>query len=592
MRPIARLVVLAAALALPAKAQQLFRSVPGPAANALFGKACITVPDQNGDGIKDLLVGAPGFNSGRGAIYCISGAYLAFGTGTQTLWSVQPTANPGDRFGFALANVGDVTGDGVVDFLVGQPGYDTTTQDVGAIRLINGSSHAVVSLIYGITAGGALGSAMAACGDPYLSDGKSEVAVGAPGALAASSIVYVVAGNHLVSNGSVSSTALTDMSTTPSTGLGTSIVSGFDLDGDGLQELAVGEPGWDGPGATDAGRCRVCSVAGVQITQQLLYPSTIPGEHLGQSLDGAHDYDGDGVVDLVIGAPNSPGANNTQPGRIVVISGAKLVAQTPPYELYSIAGGPGSIVPASYHFGAAVCASGDLNNDGVGDILVGSPDFFSTGNPGKGAVSIYSGATGVRIAGLIGANNDRIGDALAGALADFDGDGFDEFVVAGSLSDAGGTDSGVVDAYKLFPTFPSSYCTGKLNSLGCTPTISVSGNASASSSTPFLVGASNVINQKSGLLFYSHGPTSALFQGGFKCVHDPIVRTLVQGSGGSASGSDCTGTYSFDFNAWIQSGGDSTLVAGAEVFGQYWSRDPLSPSTTSLSNAVRFLINP
>jgi hypothetical protein len=79
MRPIARLVVLAAALALPAPAQQLVRSVPGPAANDLFGKACITIADQNGDGFKDLLAGAPGFNSQRGAIYCLSGAYLASG---------------------------------------------------------------------------------------------------------------------------------------------------------------------------------------------------------------------------------------------------------------------------------------------------------------------------------------------------------------------------------------------------------------------------------------------------------------------------------------------------------------------------------
>jgi hypothetical protein len=73
---------------------------------------------------------------------------------------------------------------------------------------------------------------------------------------------------------------------------------------------------------------------------------------------------------------------------------------------------------------------------------------------------------------------------------------------------------------------------------------------------------------------------------------DPVVRTLVQSSGGATSGNDCSGTFSFDFNARIQSGIDPSLVTGREVFAQYWSRDPASPSTTSLSNALRFVINP
>jgi hypothetical protein len=71
-----------------------------------------------------------------------------------------------------------------------------------------------------------------------------------------------------------------------------------------------------------------------------------------------------------------------------------------------------------------------------------------------------------------------------------------------------------------------------------------------------------------------------------------VRRTGVLASGGSTSGSDCTGTYSFDFNALIQSGFDPSLVAGAEIYAQYWSRDPSSASHTSLSNALRFLINP
>jgi hypothetical protein len=83
-----------------------------------------------------------------------------------------------------------------------------------------------------------------------------------------------------------------------------------------------------------------------------------------------------------------------------------------------------------------------------------------------------------------------------------------------------------------------------------------------------------------------------LFQGGTKCVGSPTLRTQTQPSGGSANGADCTGVFSFDFNALIASGADASLVAGSAVHAQYWSRDPASPSTTSLSNALRFVINP
>jgi hypothetical protein len=101
-----------------------------------------------------------------------------------------------------------------------------------------------------------------------------------------------------------------------------------------------------------------------------------------------------------------------------------------------------------------------------------------------------------------------------------------------------------------------------------------------------------MLNQKTGFLTYSHQPASTPFQGGTLCIQAPILRTPGQNSGGSTSGNDCTGAYSFDMNAWIQSGVDPSLVVGADVFTQYRSRDPQSTSSSSLSNAVRFVVNP
>jgi hypothetical protein len=68
-------------------------------------------------------------------------------------------------------------------------------------------------------------------------------------------------------------------------------------------------------------------------------------------------------------------------------------------------------------------------------------------------------------------SKDNLGNALV-ALNDIDGDGFRDLACAGALSDNPTTDCGTLKGVRLFPTFPSTYCTAKLNSLGCTPSIS------------------------------------------------------------------------------------------------------------------------
>lgn len=140
---------------------------------------------------------------------------------------------------------------------------------------------------------------------------------------------------------------------------------------------------------------------------------------------------------------------------------------------------------------------------------------------------------------------------------------------------------------------PSTYCTAKINSLFCLPAIGSSGTPSASAGSGFNVTASNILNNKSGLLFYGlNGQIATAFQGGYLCVKSPTVRTAVQSSGGSVSGSDCTGTFTYDFNARIASGADTSLVQGAVVEGQFWSRDPADPFTTNMTNALHFTICP
>lgn len=138
---------------------------------------------------------------------------------------------------------------------------------------------------------------------------------------------------------------------------------------------------------------------------------------------------------------------------------------------------------------------------------------------------------------------------------------------------------------------PWIYCHAKTNSSGCTPGLSFAGAPSASSAAPFWINASNLRNNKAGLLFYGLRANSVAFQGGTLCIGAPLQRTPVQLSGGNPlPADDCSGVLAFDFNARIQSGLDPQLVVGAEIDAQHWSRDPAAPSTTGLTDAIHFRI--
>lgn len=136
------------------------------------------------------------------------------------------------------------------------------------------------------------------------------------------------------------------------------------------------------------------------------------------------------------------------------------------------------------------------------------------------------------------------------------------------------------------------YCTAKTNSQGCVPSIGATGTASATAAAPFTITCGNELNNKLGLLFYGHAQQAAAYQGGWLCVASPVQRTPVADSLGNPGADDCSGVYTFDFNARIQSGVDAQLSLGAQIFAQYWSRDPASSFTTNRSDAISFTIAP
>ncbi len=267
----------------------------------------------------------------------------------------------------------------------------------------------------------------------------------------------------------------------------------------------------------------------------------------------AGDFDGDSDVDLAVGWKYGL--------RVLVNQGNG-----------TFVGGPTQTLS---HYNKAL-AAGDFNQDGNLDLVA---TFATTGDvkflAGDGSGSFAA-------AKAYPAGNQ----VYALTCGDWNGDGILDAATANSDASEARIWSSNCGSY--------TYCTAKTNSQGCLPVIAFTGTPSASSSAPFLITAAQLLNQVNGLLFYGYHTASTPFLGGTLCVAPPLHRTTVQNSGGSAVGIDCSGAYAFDFNAQIQSAIDLQLVVGAQVFAQYWSRDPgfSNPNNVELTDALVFQIEP
>ncbi|HUR28695.1 MAG TPA: CHRD domain-containing protein [Planctomycetota bacterium] len=147
-------------------------------------------------------------------------------------------------------------------------------------------------------------------------------------------------------------------------------------------------------------------------------------------------------------------------------------------------------------------------------------------------------------------------------------------------------------------TNPNTYCTPKVNSLGCTPVISANGTPSATSGSGFVVSATNVINNKPGLLIYANtGGAAVPFSGGTLCINTPIRRSIPLNSTGNPPPNDCSGLYTIDMNAFAVGalGGIPAAyltASGTVVCCQFWGRDNgfTPPDNATLTDALQYQI--
>jgi hypothetical protein len=160
-------------------------------------------------------------------------------------------------------------------------------------------------------------------------------------------------------------------------------------------------------------------------------------------------------------------------------------------------------------------------------------------------------------------------------------------------SDTYGVNFGEAHFFRGNCVTPVTYCTSQTSSNGCLPQIAAAGTASASSSSGFVISASQVRSQQNGMLFYgTNGRATTAWLGGTLCVQPPLRRTPVINSGGNFGAPDCSGLLARDFNTWISTAGDPSLFVGQLVCAQFYSRDPGAASNLNLSDAVEFYLEP
>lgn len=322
-------------------------------------------------------------------------------------------------FGWAVADLDDIDGDGVRDAIIGAPLFGGSPRRVGKVSVYSGRTGALLHTFTGIARDWQLGYAVADAGD-VNADTVPDIIAGGPVDGAGRAQVFSGAGGALL--WTLNGEAALD-------NFGAAVSGAGDVDGDGHADVAVGAPGNDGAGA-GAGRVYIYSGQTGLLIRSFDGPV---GGGLGSGLANAGDVNQDGKTDLIASAP---GAGPAPVGRAYVYSGADGSLLLP------------ALIPDQPTTGAYgvffVAGLGDVDHDGTTDLYVG--DYAdATNGAGAGKAYVYSGATGGLLRTIIGPAGAGLGPGRG--AGDVNRDGHADLIIGSYTSALGAANAGRIEVF-------------------------------------------------------------------------------------------------------------------------------------------------
>ena len=464
--------------------------ITGKADGDYSGFSISIVGDINGDGTDDFAIGAPGTD--RGSIESAGGAYVIFGNDAGFPNPFDPASIDGnngfflqgdEEYSFAgvdISQAGDVNGDGIDDLIIGASGSSPNDSsyagkayvlfgdnagfpDTLGLETLNGTNGFAMN---GINIFADAGSAVSNAGD-INGDGVDDIIIGARYAprdtLVDVGEAYVVFGSTSGFTSPIELSSLdgtngfTILGESEDAYTGSSVSTAGDINGDGMDDIIIGAPNalsdTTHSGAayvifgTNAGFPSSFNLSAIDGTNGFKIPGLRYEDYTGEAVSNIGDFNNDGIDDIIISAPSasviSPDAHA---GESYVIFGNNA-GFSHPFDLASLDGNNGFLIQGLNDFeycGAAVSGTGDVNGDGIDDLVLSAPLASPNGNVHAGETYVIFGtdsifATGFSLANIDGNNGfiiqgstsyDYSGISVSG-VGDLNGDGANDVVIGG-----------------------------------------------------------------------------------------------------------------------------------------------------------------